>query len=109
MIIKIAELDQPAFPGKALQVKIFQKKELFSYMLPELIPQGKIHSAVEGLFSPETLPKLKLAGRSKHFIKNWKKLTGENFFFDIAQGYKIPFHMDPIQVRVSHSQKMNTD
>ena len=32
----------------------FQKKELFSNMLSELIPQGKIHSAVEGLFSSET-------------------------------------------------------
>ena len=36
-------------------------------MLPELVPQGKIHSVVEGLFSPETLPKVKLAGRLKHF------------------------------------------
>ena len=46
-------------------------------MLPQLIPQRKIHSAVEGLFSSETLPKVKLAGRSKYFLKNWKKLTGD--------------------------------
>ena len=78
-------------------------------MLPELIQQGKIHSAVEGLFSSETLPKVKSAGRSKHFLKNWKKLSGDKKNWEIVQGYKIPFHMDPIQVKVPHSQKMNTD
>ena len=58
---QIAELHQPAFPDKALQVKVYPKKELFSSMLPELIPKGKMHSVVEGLFIPETLPKVKLA------------------------------------------------
>ena len=75
---QIVELHQPAFPDKTLQVKLFQKKELFSNMHPELIPQGKIHSVVEGLFSQETLPRVKLADRSKHFLKNWKKLTNRN-------------------------------
>ena len=108
--VQIAELHPTAvFPDKVLQVNNFRKKELFSNMLPELIPQGKIHSVVEGLFSSETLPKVKLAGRSKHFLKNWKKLTGDKKILEIVQGYKIPFHMDPIQVRVPHSQKMNTD
>ena len=78
-------------------------------MLPEFIPQGKIYSVVEGLLSSETLPKVKLAGRSKHFLKNWKKLSGDKKNWEIVQGYKIPFHMDPIQVKVPHSQKMNTD
>ena len=32
-----------------------------------------MHSVVKGLFSPKTLPKVKLAGRSQHFLKNWKK------------------------------------
>ena len=101
----IAKLHQPAFLDKALQIKVYQKKELFSSMLPELISQGKIHSVVEGLFSSETLPKVKLAGRSKHFLKNWKKLTGDKKILEIVQGYKIPFHVDPVQVRVPHSQK----
>ena len=78
-------------------------------MLPDLILQGKIHSAVEGLVSSETLPKVKLAGRSKLFLKNWKKLTEDKKILEIVQSYKIPFYLDPIQVRVSHSQKMNTD
>ena len=78
-------------------------------MLPDLIPQGKIHSVVEGLVSSETLPKVKLAGRSKQFLKNWKKLTEDKKILQIVQSYKIPFYLDPIHVRVSHSQKMNTD
>ena len=72
-------------------------------MLPELIPEGKIHSIVKGLFSLETLPKVKLAGRSQHFLKSWKKLTGDKRSLEIVQGYEIPFHVDPIQVRVPHS------
>ena len=70
-------------------------------MLPELMPlnQGKIHSVVKGLFSPETLPKVMLAGRSQHFLRNLKKLTGYTKILEIVQGYKIPFH----------SQKMNAD
>ena len=75
--VQIAKLHQPAFPEKAFQVKVHQKKGLFSNMLPELIPKGKIHSVVKGLFSPETLPKVKLVGKSQHFLKNWKKLTGD--------------------------------
>ena len=103
--VQIAVLHQTAvFPDKVLQVKNFQKKELFSNMLPELIPQGKMHSVVEELFSSETLSKAKLAGRSKHFLKNWKKLTGDKKILEIVQDYKIPFHMDPIQVRVPHSK-----
>ena len=54
-------------------------------MLPDLIPQGKIHSVVEGLVSSETLPKVKLAGRSKQFLKNWKKLTEDQKNLEIVQ------------------------
>ena len=89
--VQIAELYQTAvFPEKVLLVKKFQKKELFSNMLPELIPQGKIHSVVEGLFSSETLPKVKLAGRSKHFLKNWKKLTGDKKKYGNCAGLQNP-------------------
>ena len=65
-------------------------------MLPELIPQGKMYSIVKRLFSPETLPKVKLAGRSQHF---WKKLPeNKKKILETVQGYKIPFHVDRIQV-----------
>ena len=70
-----------------------------------------MHSVVvEGSFSPKTLPKVKLEGRSKHLNwKNWKNLPGDRKILEIVQGYKIPFHMNPVQVKVSHSQKINTD
>ena len=78
-------------------------------MLPELVPQGKIHCVVEGLFSRDTLPKVKLVGRSKHFLKNRKKLAGDKKILEIVEGYKISYHMNPFLVRVPHSQKMNRD
>ena len=63
---------QPVLPEKTFQVKAHQKSKLFSNMLPELIPlnQGKIHSVVKGLFSPETLPKVMLTGSSQHSLWN---------------------------------------
>ena len=60
-------------------------------MLPDLIPQGKIHSVVEGLVSSETLPKVKLVGRSKQFLKNWKKLTGDKKFWKLCRVAKSHF------------------
>ena len=79
--VHIAELHQPAFTDEDLQVKARQKKKLFCNILPELIPQGKIHSVVIGLFLPETLPKVKLAGIFTTFIKEmegtkWGKKFG---------------------------------
>lgn len=66
----IAELHQPTFPPEVLHVKVYQKKELFFNMFPELIPlnQGKINFVVQGIISQDTLPKVILAGRSEHFL-----------------------------------------
>ena len=78
-------------------------------MLPEFIPQGKIYSVVEGLLSSETLPKVKLAGRSKHFLKNWKKLTEDKKNWELCRVTKSHFTWIQSRVRVPHNQKMNTD
>ena len=69
---KEGQVLQPVLPEKTLRVKIYQKNKLFSNVLPELIPlnQGKIHSVVKGLFSPETLPKVMLTGSSQHSLWN---------------------------------------
>ena len=52
---------------------------------------------------------MKLADKSQHFLRNWKKLTRDKKILRITQGCKITFYVDPIQVKVPHSQKMNTD
>ena len=52
---------------------------------------------------------MKLADKPQHFLRNWKKLTRDKKILKIIQGCKIPFHVDPIQVEVPHSQKINTD
>ena len=55
-------------------------------MLLELIPQEKIHSVVEGLFSSETLPKVDLAGISKHFLKKLEETDwGQKNFGNCTQ------------------------
>ena len=69
-------------------------------MLPELIPQGKMHSIVKRLFSPETLPKVKLAGTSQHF---WKKLPENK-----KKIYKVTkSHFTWIESRLGSSQSKN--
>ena len=76
-------------------------------MLPEMIPQGKIHSLVKGLFSPKTLPKVKLAGRS-YFFKELEETDWGQKNFGNRTGLQNPISRDPVQVRVPHSHKMNT-
>lgn len=62
-------------------------------MLQELIlpNEGKIFSVVTGLFSQETPPKMMLTCGRQHFLKNWKKLTGERKILEIKYCYKTPF------------------
>ena len=87
--VQIAELHQPGFPDKALQVKVHQKKEIFS-MLPEFVPPGKIHSVVKGLFSPEALPKVTLAGRSQQFFKELEETNCGQKNFGNCTGLQNP-------------------
>ena len=67
---------QPALEDRA-QVKVHQKKELFSNILPKLIPLnlGKIHSVVKWLVSLETaksdVDRQKLTG-DKKIWKLWR-------------------------------------
>ena len=50
----------------------------------------KIHPLVVNLF-PVKIKQLRSAGRVKHFVKNWQKLTNDPLILDIVRGYKIPF------------------
>ena len=53
-----------------------------------MIPQGKIQSVVKGLFSPETLPRVKLAGRSQHFFKELEETNWGQKDFGNCTGLK---------------------
>ena len=52
---------------------------------------------------------MKLAGRSKHFLKNWKKLTEDKKNWELCRVTKSHFTWIQSRVRVPHNQKMNTD
>ena len=57
----------------------------------------KVHRLVKNLFPVKVEPGLPLAGRVKHFLKNWKQLTQDPSILEIVQGYKIPFVQTPHQ------------
>ena len=50
----------------------------------------KLHPLVVNLF-PVKIKQLPSAGRVKHFVKNWQKLTNDPLILDIVRGYKTPF------------------
>ena len=59
----------------------------------------KIHPLVEDIF-PVKIKQLPKAGRVKHFVKNWQRLTNDPMILDIVNGYEIPFILPPRQSRL---------
>ena len=59
----------------------------------------KIHPLVANLF-PVKIKQLPKAGRVKHFVKEWERLTNDPMILDIIRGYKISFSLPPRQSRV---------
>ena len=49
----------------------------------------KIHPLVANLF-PVKIKQLSKAGRVKHFVKNWQRLTNHPVILNIVRGYQIP-------------------
>ena len=74
-------------------------RHLFSCQAPNLLSQGRyprVHPVVKNLFSSR-IPDIPLAGRLKHFLKNWQILTQDPEILNIVQGYRIPFLTEPKQ------------
>ena len=66
-----------------------------------LIMQGlqHVHALVQHLFPQEQRSDLPVAGRLKHFLKNWKVLTSDPHILEIVEGYQIPSLSIPQQVK----------
>uniref|UniRef100_A0A7M5V2U2 Reverse transcriptase domain-containing protein n=1 Tax=Clytia hemisphaerica TaxID=252671 RepID=A0A7M5V2U2_9CNID len=65
--------------------------------LLEILPMGKfpiVLPAIKGLF-PKEIPQTPLAGRTKFFLENWKKLTNDQILLEMVSGYRIPFLENP--------------
>ena len=50
----------------------------------------KIHPLVASLL-PVKIKQLPKAGRVKHFVRNWQRLTNDLMILDIVRGYEISF------------------
>ena len=57
-----------------------------------------VHSWIECLFSQE-IPNMRLAGRLRHFLQNWKILTQYPNILSIMEGYKILFLSPPAKTQ----------
>ena len=61
----------------------------------------KIHSLIKRLFLPKSIPDVPLAGRLKHFVGAWMKITQNPKILDIVKGHKIPFDSKPFQSKIA--------
>ena len=52
----------------------------------------KVHPLIKILFLSKSISEVPLAGRLKHFVGDWMKITQDPDILDIVKGYKIPFH-----------------
>ena len=60
----------------------------------------KVHPLIKKLFLSKSIPDVPLAGRLKHFVEDWMKITQDTKILDIVKGYKIPFHSKPFQSKI---------
>ena len=66
----------------------------------------QVHPAVKGMFRTE-IPRVPLAGRLKHFLAAWKKLTGDKEISNMVEGLEIPFVSKPFQTKIPHQIKFS--
>ena len=55
----------------------------------------KVHPLIKKLFLSKSIPDVPLAGRLKHFVGAWMKITQDPKILNIVKGYKISFHSKP--------------
>ena len=64
---------------------------------PILWESRKVHPLIKRLFLSKSISDVPLAGRLKHFVGAWMKITQDPKILDIVKGYKIPFHSKTFQ------------
>ena len=97
------------FSQKGSEGKKFSEKGTFLQHASRIYPTGEdIFRSRRVTFIRDTA-KSEVGRQIKTFFKELEETDWGQKILEIVQGYKIPFHMDSIQVRVPHSQKMNSD
>ena len=93
------------------QVTIRKEQDPF-LNIPNLLSEWEIenvHPLIKNLFLSREIPKVPLAGRLKHFKKNWEVLTQDPQVLSIVEGYKIPFTEEPIQFQLPAEAHFNLE
>ena len=73
------------------QPKEVRKDLIATGKIPIMQGLQHVHTLVQNLFRQEQRSDLPVAGRLKHFLKNWKVLTSDPHILEIVEGYQIPF------------------
>ena len=58
------------------------------------------HPLIKIFFLSKCIQDVPSAGRLKHFVGAWMKITQDPKILDIVKGYKIPFHSKPFQSKI---------
>ena len=66
-----------------------------------------VHPIIKRLFYKKLLPSLPLAGRLKHFHKNWELITRDPDILALIKGFKIPSFSQPVQDYVRRIPEMS--
>ena len=78
-------------------------KHLEYPVLIDLEELTQVRPVVTGMFQIE-IPRVPLAGRLKHFLPAWKKLTRDKEILNMVNGLKFPFVSEPYQEKISSNQ-----
>ena len=98
-----------SFPRQGSSGKKFPEKRTFLQHASTIDPTGEDTFYSRRVIFIRDTAKSEVGRQIKTFFKELEETDWGQKILEIVQGYKIPFHMDPIQVRVPHSQKMNSD
>lgn len=85
---------------ESYKVRRNEKDELFNMSFPHTIPLNgleSVHSCIKSLFSAKDVAKIPRTGRLKYFLRTWILPTKDSEILELVEGYKIPFHENPVQ------------
>ena len=69
----------------------------------------KVHPLIKRLFSSKSIADVRLAGRLKHFVGSWIRITKDSNILDTVKGYKILFCLKTYQLKISSQPIMNQE
>ena len=98
-----------SFPRQGASGKNLSEKGSFLQHASRIDPTGEDTFCSRRVIFIRDTAKSEVGRQIKTFFKELEETDWGQKILEIVQGYKIPFHMDSIQVRVPHSQKMNSD